>query len=248
MQGGGARYHDYGAAIMGIPNAADSLYAIKYAVFDKKLCTAEELISALKANFEGFDILHKKLLNIPKYGMEDREADEMMARLLKDISNAYGSYVNRFGGCGKLVILTFAWSPVVGGMLGATPDGRKSGVPISHGLTPQGMAMKRGITAAINSCTSLPFEVCSGGASTMWDLDASIAKPEIVEAMIRSFFEGGGQFFQGNTTDVNELIDATLHPENYASLIVRVGGYSARFTGLNKELQNEIINRFRHKQ
>ena len=246
MHGGGARYHDYGSAIVAVPNTADALTAIKTAVYDEKICTAEELLSAMEANFEGYEALQAKLLAIPKYGQEDAQADAMCARISEDLNKIYASYVNRFGGNGKLVMLTFVWAPVAGGILGATPDGRKAGVPIAHSITPQSMAMTKGITAAINSCTSLPFELFNGGASTMWDLDAALATPEIVSSIFMTFFEKGGQIFQGNMTDIEELKRALESPEHYKHLIVRVGGYSARFVTLNSDLQDEIINRMRH--
>lgn len=246
MHGGGARYHDYGSSLIGIPNAADSLYAIKVAVFDEKICTAEELIEALKADFAGYEILREKLLAIPKYGQENPDVDALMSRLSVDITGIFSSYKNRFGGTGKAVLLTFIWAPVCGALLGATPDGRHAGVPVAHSVTPQSMSMTKGITAAINSCTSIPFEVFNGGASAMWDLDPTIVSNETVEALFTTFFEQGGQIFQGNTTSIEELKKAKEDPTNYRHLIVRVGGYSARFVSLHPTLQDEVINRFRH--
>ena len=247
MHAGGARYHDYGTSFIGVPNAADALFAIKKAVFDEKICTASELIEALKANFEGYEPLRLKLLSLPKYGQENAEADEVAATLTKDICRPYRKYVNRFGGNGKPVLLTFIWAPEAGRLLGATPDGRKAGVPVAHSITPQSSSMTKGITAAINSCTSLPFELFSGGASAMWDLDPSIVSHEIVESLFTTFFEQGGHIFQGNVTDVEALIRAQAEPEKYPHLIVRVGGYSSRFTSLPRDLQDEVISRFRHK-
>ena len=247
MHGGGARYHDYGSSLIGIPNAADALIAIKKAVFDEKFCTAQELTLALKANFEGYEALRKKLLALPKYGQENAEADAVAARLCADLDEAYRSYVNRHGGNGKLVLLTFVWAPVAGGLLGASADGRLAGMPIAHSVTPQSSSMTKGITAAMNSCTSLPFELFSGGASAMWDLDPSIATPKIVTALFTTFFEQGGHIFQGNVTDIGELLRAQKDPDKYTHLMVRVGGYSARFVTLSTELQNEIITRMRHK-
>ncbi len=247
MHGGGARYHDYGSSLVGIPNAADALIAIKKAVFEEKICTAGELIEALKANFEGYEALRAKLLKLPKYGQDNAEADEIAARLTRDVCRPYSSYVNRFGGNGKAVLLTFIWAPEAGALLGATPDGRKAGVPIAHSVTPQSASMTKGITAAINSCTALPFELFSGGASAMWDLDPSLATPETVEALFTTFFEQGGHIFQGNVTDIEELRRAQADPENHRHVIVRVGGYSSRFVTLSKALQEEIINRMRHK-
>ena len=246
MHGGGARYPDYGSSMVGIPNVTDSLYALKVAVYDKKLCTAEELLAAMKADFEGYETLRLRLFSLPKYGQDNSEVDEIAARITGDLTGIFSSYVNRFGGNGKAVLLTFIWAPTVGKLLGATPDGRHAGVPVAHSVTPQSSSMTKGITAAINSCTSLPFELFSGGASAMWDLDPSLSTPETVAALFTTFFEQGGHIFQGNVTDVEELRKAQADPASYNHLIVRVGGYSARFVNLNRELQNEIINRMRH--
>ena len=247
MHGGGARYHDYGSSLVGIPNAADSLIAVKKAVFDEKICTAGELIEALKANFEGYEMLRLRLRALPKYGQDVPEADAIAARLSRDLCLPYSSYVNRFGGNGKAVLLTFIWAPEAGQMLGATPDGRKAGIPIAHSVTPQSSSMTKGVTAAINSCTALPFEVFSGGASAMWDLDPSIASPEIIQSLFTTFFEQGGHIFQGNVTDIEELKRAQADPENHGHVIVRVGGYSSRFVSLPRVLQDEVINRLRHR-
>jgi formate C-acetyltransferase len=92
----------------------------------------------------------------------------------------------------------------------------------------------------------MPFDKFSGGASTMWDLDTSIATEQIVTAILKSFMDNGCQIFQGNTTPLEDLLEAKEHPENYEHLVVRVGGYSARFTHLEPSLQDEIIARLRH--
>ena len=247
IHGGGARYHDYGASFVGMANAIDSIIAVKKAVYDDKICTAAELLDALKANFEGYEALRRTLLKLPKYGQENAEADYMAAKFSKDLCNIYATYENRFGGNGKPIILTFVWAAPEGAKVGASPDGRKAGAPLAQAMTPQGAAMTKGITAAMNSCTSLPYECFTGGASTMWDLDSTWANEAIVEALFTSFFEQGGHIFQGNVTDVRELEKALQNPEEYNSLIVRVGGYSARFVNLTKDVQMDVIGRVRHK-
>ena len=80
----------------------------------------------------------------------------------------------------------------------------------------------------------------------MWDFDSSWASEPLIEAILRSFMQAGGQIFQGNTSSVDELLRAQQDPELAQNLIVRVGGYSARFNTLTKELQDEIIARLRH--
>ena len=246
QQDGGARYPDYGGATLGIQNAADSLYAIKKAVFDQGFCTAGELVDALRADFTGYERLHRRLLALHKYGEGDTEADRMMDRLLTSVCDIYDSYTNRHGGRVKLIILTFVWAMEMGKSLGASPDGRMAGRPIAHGLTPQSMSMRKGITAAINSYTSLPNERVSGAASTMWDMDPEWINHDILKSVVSTFIDQGGQIFQGNMTSVEELKKAMQTPNAYPNLMVRVGGYSARFANLDRELQEEVIARHRH--
>ena len=246
MHAGGVKYHDYGGTHIGLPNVIDGLYAIKYAIFEKKLCSSKELIEALKANFKGFEKLQIKLKNIPKYGNDIEEVDNFAIKVIKDFSNMYLNYKTRHNGKGNPIILTFIHSPAVAASLGATPDGRNANSGIAQGITPHYTSMKEGITAAINSCCKMPFEKLSGGASSMWDFDSTWASFDLIKAIIKTFINKNGQIFQGNTTSLEELIDAKKNPEKYEHIIVRVGGYSAKFVNLWPELQDEIMNRMRH--
>lgn len=246
MHDGGVRYHNYGSAPVGLPNAADAMFAIKKAIFDDKLCTTDELIHALETDFEENKRLRLQLQNIPKYGQQNKEADEMAARVMTSVCNAYSSYTNRFGGTALPMVLTFVFGPEAAAMLGACADGSHAGKLVAHGLTPQSSSMTKGITAAMGSNLSMPTELFTGGASTMWDFDPTWGSEELLKNILITFLDGGGQIFQGNTTDVQELLNAQKNPEDYAHLIVRVGGYSARFTTLWKEIQDEIIARYRH--
>ena len=246
MHAGGIRYHDYGLTPLALPNVADGLFAIKKAIFEDNICTADELIAAMKANFEGYDKLRARLRAYPKYGMDDDEVDALARRLMSDYSDIYLSYRTRHGGCAKPVILTFQYAPIAASQLGATPDGRLAGSLIAQGITPHSASMTRGITAAINSCGKMPFDKFAGGASSMWDLDSALATEPTVEAILRTFIEKGEQIFQGNATPLEDLLKARENPEGYEHLFVRVGGYSARFINLSPTLQNDVIGRLRH--
>jgi len=247
MHGGGLVYHDYGGSHIGMPNTADGLNAIKKAVFEQKICTAQELVDALWANFKGYERLQARLSAIPKYGCEDPDADAMAQRLMNDIFDIYNSYTTRWGGKGRPIELNFWYTPYASERLGATADGNNAGKMVAQSVTPQSIAQTKGLTAAMNSCASIPFYKCTGGASAMWDMEKSWASQEMVENLIRSFVEGGTQIFQGNVTSVEELEDARLHPENYPNLYVRVGGYSAHWISLRPEIQEDVINRIMHK-
>lgn len=246
IHSGGAKYHDYGITPLGLPNVADGLYALKKAVFEDKICTSDEFVEALKSNYLGFEKLQSKLKNMPKYGMDDESSDMMMRKVASDFSDIYLNCTNRHKGRIKPTILTFIYAPEAASTLGATPDGRHAGSMVAHGVTPQSCAMTKGISAAINSCGKLPFEKFMGGASTMWDFDCEWVNEPIIKAVLKTALDKNIQIFQGNTTSVEDLIKAKQTPENYEHLMVRVGGYSARFTKLSSELQDEIISRYRH--
>lgn len=247
LHDGGARYHDYGTTPLGIANASDALYAVKRAVFEDRLCTAQELLVALEANFEGHKDLRAKLLATAKYGQGDPGADGMARRVLEDICSIYSEYRTRWGGRVKPIIFTFLWAPEMGAILGGSADGRLAGTPIAQGITPQRLGMSRGITTAIASVGNVGLEKVSGGASTMWDLDSNWANEETITAILKTFQDMGGQIFQGNTTDVGELKAAFKDPESHPELLVRVGGFSAVFVNLDRNVQREIIERHRHR-
>ena len=243
---GGARYMDYGGSGVGIPNVGDSLYAIKKAIFDEKRFTGEDVLQALRADFEGCERLHSYLLGLPKYGADDEEADRLVDRVLLTFSNLIKAHRNPYGGHCRPIILGFVWVVSYGEQVGATPDGRRSGRPLAHGLSPQSGAARKGLTAAINSATGLSLGEVSGGGSMMWDLDSSWATPEVVKPVLKTFIQKGGHIFQGNVMPVEKLIEAQEDPEAHRDLMVRVGGYSALFATLSRQTQDEIIARYRY--
>lgn len=243
---GGARYQDYGGSGVGIPNVGDSLYAIKRAVFDEGRFTGREILDALRADFVGHERIHAYLRGLPKYGVGHPEVDETVDRVLRAFTDIIKSHRNPYGGHCRPIILGFVWVVQHGLQVGATPDGRRARRPLAHGLSPQSGAATNGITDAIRSATSLSLEEVGGGGAMMWDLDSAWAKPEVVKPVLRTFIENGGHIFQGNVTSVDRLIDAQKHPEEHRDLMVRVGGYSAIFTTLSKETQEEIVRRYRY--
>jgi len=246
MHDGGARYHYYSTSPLAMANAADALFAVKKAVFDEKFCTAQKLADALAKDFEGEEALRLKLFRLPKYGQQNPEADAFAARFMTDICKAYEAVKVRFDGVAMPMVLTFVYAPIAASILGATADGNHAGKLVAQGITPQSTSMTEGITAAIGSSLQMPWERFGGGATTMWDFDPKWASQEVIQAVLTTFLKGGGQIFQGNTTDVEELLEAQKHPDEYGHLIVRVGGFSARFTWLDPELQKDIITRYRH--
>jgi pyruvate-formate lyase len=194
----------------------------------------------------GHEPLREWLSRLPKYGAEDPEADALCSRVLNSVCSIAKAQRTRWGGQLRPMVFNFVWTPGASLELGARADGTRAGELIGHGMTPRAVAMTRGITAAMNSCTALDYACVSGGATTMWDMDARWITFDLLKAVLLRFLQGGGMIFQGNMTSVQQLEDAYEHPERYPNLIVRVGGFSARFDTLDRVLQQEVIHRYRH--
>ena len=246
LNDGGARYNDYGSTPIGLPDAADSLYALKHAVFENEIAGKAGLLAALQNNFASDELLRLRLLELPKFGQGDPEADGMAARLFRDVCAIYDGFSNRFGGKVKPMLMSFVFSPIAGNALGASANGHKAGVPVAQGMTPHSSSMTCGIGTAMQSANRLDLGAAPGGVASMWDLSGGLTRLDVLQGLLRSFIATGGQIFQGNTTSVEELRAARRDPESYRHLIVRVGGFSAKFTALDPQLQDEIINRHRH--
>ena len=246
QQDGGARYHDYGFAPLGITTVADSLLAIKRSVYEEQFTTPHELLAALRSDFVGYETLQARLRQLPKFGVEDPDADAMCDRVLTSACTLATQQRTRFGGLLKPMVFNFVWTPQASRELGARADGSNAGDSIGHGMTPLSSAMTRGITSAINSSTGLTYDCVAGGATTMWDCDEEWINFDLLKALLRVFLARGGMIFQGNMTSVQELIEAVQHPEDHPNLVVRVGGFSAHFVSLDPDLQQEIISRRRY--
>jgi formate C-acetyltransferase len=247
MSDGGTRYNDYGVSPVGIGTAADYLYGIKKAVFIDRICSAAELVNALKKNYAGHEALRQRLTGIPKFGQDNDEADAFAVKYANDICDIYECYENRLGGVMKPVVFTFVWANKCGAHLGAMADGSLAHTAVSHGTTPASPSMKVGVTAAILSNCKLPMHRFTGGGSSMWDFDRNWLTPKLMEQFLAAFLELGGQMYQGNnSSDPEELRKAQENPGKYAHLLVRVGGFSAHFVDLDKDVQDDIISRYRH--
>ena len=244
---GGARYTNYGGSGVGIPNVGDSLHSIKRALFDEGRFTGAQLLDALRSDFAGHEDMQTYLRSLPRYGADDQAPDSMVDRVLCTFTDCLRSHRTPHGGTAYPIILGFVWVVEHGKQVGATPDGRNSGRPFAHGLSPQSGSAVKGVTGAIQSATSLSLDRVSGGGAMMWDLDPTWATPEVVKPLLQTFIQQGGHIFQGNATSVDELVEAQKNPQEHRDLVVRVSGFSARFVSLSEALQNDIISRYRYR-
>lgn len=240
---GGARY--MGACIMGhgFTNAADSLCAIERVVFEQKLVSLPELVTVLDSDFEGREDIHKALVRAPKFGNDNDEVDALLVRLWRHL-NMEVQKAGQEAGFDFMVISSV--NPGGYGMgisSGATADGRREGLPYAIGHAPTAGNDKKGLTALFNSVAKI--DATNGGATTNFKVskDFFTREREKTEALFGTFFACGGT--QASITVVNrdELEAALKEPEKYSHVMVRLGGWSARFVDLEKHIQHEIIRR-----
>jgi formate C-acetyltransferase len=227
---------------------ANSLAAIKWAVFDKKLLTMEELVKHLRNNFEGAEEIRQMLLRAPKYGNDDPYVDEIAQWVAEVLSEEARKRKFWMGGVHRACLISVSGSHIhEGAIIGATPDGRLAHAPVSNGIAPATGTERNGLTAVLRSAAAVCKVPMSDGTSLTLNLNPSTIKDdeglEKFASMIEAFFAEGGRQVQFNPISKETLLDAQKHPENYPDLVVKVTGYSWRFVDLSKPLQDDIIAR-----
>jgi len=247
---GGARYNTRYIQGVGIGTLTDSLSSIKKHVFEDKRLTMAELLDILDSNFEGREDIRQLFLNrTPRYGNDDDYADEIMKKAFDAFYNEVNGRPTVCGGTYRIDMLPTTCHVYFGEVTGATPDGRKAGMPQSEGISPVQGTDRKGPTGVIKSASKMDH-VKTGGTLLNQKFSPSVVNSE--EAMdkwvqlIRTYFKLGGHHIQFNVVNAKTLRDAQKHPENYRDLIVRVAGYSDYFNDLGEALQNEIIARTEH--
>ncbi len=246
---GGARYNFSGVQGVQVANVADSLAAVKQAVFDEGRVTGAALLAALRADFAGQEPLRQRLINrAPKFGNDDDRADAFAARWADRYSALVASYPTARGGVYQPGFYTVSAHVPMGAHVGATPDGRKAGEPLADGgLSPASGRDRRGPTAVLRSVGKIDLALASNGALlNMKFLPAFFQGDAALDSfvdLLRGFSALKIPHVQFNVVSAETLRQAQAQPEAYRGLVVRVAGYSAYFTELDRALQNEIIAR-----
>jgi trans-4-hydroxy-L-proline dehydratase len=247
---GGARYNTTYIQGVGLGSLTDILTSIQYNIYDKGIFTWDEVMEALKADFKGFEKMqHEMIYSTPKYGNDDDYADLNAVRVFELFYDAVNGRPVSRGGFHRINMLPTTSHVYFGSVLGATPDGRNHGFPLSEGISPfQGMD-HNGPTSVIKSASKIDH-LRTGGTLLNQKFTPSFFEDENsydhLTALIRSYFSLDGHHIQFNVVSAETLREAQKHPERYGDLIVRVAGYSDYFNDLGEDLQNEIIRRTEH--
>jgi formate C-acetyltransferase len=250
LQEGGAHYNFTGPQGVGVGNVADSLTAIKKLVFDDRAITLAELKKGLSSDFAGKEMenLRQMLLNrAPKYGNDDEYADLIAHNGALIYCREVEKYTNPRGGTFQPGLYPVSANVPLGTVVGATPDGRKSGKPLADGVSPVSGVDHSGPTASVKSVAQLDHVIASNGTLLNMKFHPNALKDDRgiqnLVGVTETFFNGGGTHIQYNVVSRDMLLDAQKHPTNYRGMVVRVAGYSAFFTSLDKAIQDDIIAR-----
>ena len=231
----------YGVA--GFSVAVDSLSAIKYAKV--KPIRDEEGI-AIDFEIEG---------DYPKYGNDDDRVDEIGKEILDQFYKELSSHQCYRNAKPTLSVLTITSNVVYGANTGATPDGRKAGIPFAPGANPMHGRDQNGAIASLNSVAKLDWaNCCRDGISNTFSIIPNAlgqTEDERIENLVNlmdGYFSQGAHHLNVNVLNRDTLIDAMNHPDKYPLLTIRVSGYAVRFNKLTKKQQQEVISRTFHEK
>jgi trans-4-hydroxy-L-proline dehydratase len=247
---GGARYNSNYIQGVGIGSITDSLSALKHHVFMEKNVTMAALKQALSDDFDGQEPLRQLLYNkTPRYGNDDDAADTLMQQVFNSFFSSVNGRATVRGGTYRINMLPTTCHVYFGSVIGAMPDGRKAGVPLSEGISPVQGTDRHGPTAVIKSAGKMDHLRTGGTLLNQKFTPQVLAGESGLKALlhlVRTYFRLDGHHIQFNVADAKTLRKAQADPEAYRDLIVRVAGYSDYFNNLNKALQDEIIARTEH--
>lgn len=239
---GGAKYRDDYQFIFGFPNIVDSLLAINELVWINKKYTLAQILEAVRSNWIGYEDMRAEALRCSGWGDGGEDSSALANRFNNDLYAICQNCIGSYGGRVHMGYLTYTEIRWWGEKTLATPDGRRSGEYFAQGLTPSRLKKISCVNDVINSMACLDSSTMAANSVVNIILPSNI--PLVVcEGFLRAVAATAVQSLQLNCTTKEELLDAQVHPEKYPHLIVRVTGFSAKFTSLSKEWQEEVISR-----
>ena len=263
-----ASFKDYGSKyicssihISSFSSFVDVFTAVDELVIKKKKMTLSHLMKAVDANFEGYPAELALCRGVAKLGCDDDISNDNAKRLMnRFIDDAHAYAGERLSGLTRLAQCDCAVIPrpivkistesdnghLIGQTMGATPDGRLAGIPLSQNSAPALGACTAGITARLCSIASIPFHRIASGAHNL-SIQPKIFSGDNglnnLASVLGGYFDMGGLQLQVTSIDPKQLIEAQKNPDQHRDLMVRVTGYSAVFVDMDKNAQNDIIRR-----
>ena len=230
-------------------DAANSLYAIKHLVYDTRKLSMEKMLEALAANFEGYDDIQKMCFEAPKHGNDNPDVDQLVQKMYRDIEVMYrASGTDYFGHEARMDAFSLSFHNYFAPMTGALPNGRRRGEPLTDAsVSAMPGTDVNGITAMLKSAAQAVDTVVYNANHLNVKLLPSFlegpAGARTLLSLIKTYYDLGGCHIQFNCVNTDTLKHAVKAPQEHKELVVRVAGFSAYFTRLDKGVQSEIIKR-----
>ncbi len=249
---GGAIYNSSGVALVGLTDVIDSLKVIKTLVFDKKTIDLPTFNKILQNNFESNEgkEIYNQIENISKFGSDDQESNEIGKDLVDFLYNDFLSYKNYRGGEYLIGFWSMSNHVAFGTLSGAIPSGRKAFKSFTPGLTPspgrKDLLVQNIHSVAALDASKMPNNLAFNIKLVPNSNDTHEETLNYFSSYAKTYFDLGGMQMQFNVVKSDVLRDAMEHPENYGWLLVRISGYNAYFTEINRNMQLELIERTEH--
>ncbi|MFC1719032.1 pyruvate formate lyase family protein, partial [Candidatus Poribacteria bacterium] len=248
---GGVEYYNLCVDGASLATVADSFAALEQRIEKEGRLTWQEMMNYLETDWAGEDGERARLMmrNIRRFGSGDSLGDEWAARISQTFTKLVKEKPTPDGF--NMIPGLFSWAKVIdyGRQLGATPNGRHAGAPVSHGPNPE-PGFNEGKPGTPTQMAVAVAAVQSGYGNTaplQLDLDPGSVSGEEgldkVEALLKSHFDMGGTLININVLDKETILDANRDPSRYPELVVRVTGFSAYFASLSKELRQYVVDR-----
>lgn len=223
-------------------NLVNSLLSLKSVCFDQKKYTISHVFEAIRNNWEGYEDVRKAMRSAPFFGDETEDSMALSHRVNDDLADHLDSITNAHGDKNDVGYLCYNEYYTWGAVTLATPDGRKAGDALSHGIEPTRDHQIDSPTALVHSVGALDFDRCAGNSVLNIVLPNNLSM-ENLEMFERACAKAKLQSLQLNCVNKADLLDAQVHPENHQDIIVRMCGFSAKFVSLAQKWQEEFINR-----
>ncbi len=245
LTAGGALYNPHAVSMCFFGNVLDSLLAICELCFERRVCSLAELLAAVRNNWTGESgsKLRRQVLSAPHWGDDRPETIELAQRLHEEFYARTRDLVNEHGGAFQLAYWTYREFRLWGAKTKALPDGRCNGDYLAQSLNPSHFRNDQPVSTVLQGLASLDLSKCAGNTVINLVLEKDGLTPVLLDSLLRVFAGLKLQLLQLNCMSREELLEAQKNPEAHRNLIVRVCGFSIRFTSLSREWQNEFIRR-----
>ncbi len=246
---GGVEYVNLCVDGAALATVADSFGALQQRIEVEGKLTWDDINGHIEANWQEADGERVRLLmkNTPRFGSGDSLGDGYALRITRLFTEVISEKPTPGGF--NMIPGFFSWANTIpmGEALGATPNGRRAGEPISHGANPDPGFRKDGAPSAMASAIAAVQPGMGNSAPMQIELDPGLTRGreavDNIVNLIKTHMDLGGTQINMNVLDADKLREAHEDPSKYPDLVVRVTGFSAYFASLSPDFRQLVVDR-----